>query len=127
MAEMVDNFQSMRVWLKTILVFVAAVFVVSCAVIQPEPDNKPVRMIFYNEINIFSKGVPECQYLGTIVSSDGHWYNYLFISNTNLTLGAINDMHNKASSIGANIIYINDNIDFTTSVTLLGQAYDCKL
>ncbi len=112
---------------KTTLVILSSVFVVACAVIQPHPDNKPVRLVFYNEINLVSGEIPECRYLSSIVSSDGHWYNYLFISNTNLTLGAINDMYNKANAIGANVIYINDNIDFATSVTLLGQAYNCDL
>jgi hypothetical protein len=37
----------------------------------------------------------------------------------------MNDTHNKASQIDANLIYINDNIDFATSVTLLGQACHC--
>ena len=98
--------------------------VAACAPVELHPDNKPVRLIFYNEINL-AKAVPECTYIGPIVSSYGHWYNYLFISNTNLTLGAIDDMYNKANEIGANVIYVNKNIDFATSVTLLGQAYRC--
>ena len=36
-----------------------------------------------------------------------------------------NDMYNKANAIDANVIYVNSNIDFATSVTLLGQAYKC--
>lgn len=94
----------------------------SCSIIQKYPDNKPVRLVFYNEINIAPDKRPECKFLDTLVSSEGHWYSYLFISNEDLTQGAINDMHNKANQIGANLIYINDNIDFATSVTLLGQA-----
>ena len=97
----------------------------ACTTIQPAPDNKPVRLIFYNEINLTADETLDCTYLGTIVSSDGHWYNYLFISNDDLSNGAINDMYNKASKLGANVVYINNNIDFTTSVTLLGQAYHC--
>lgn len=100
----------------------------ACTAIQPHPENKPVRLIFYNELNIATKNkTPECEYLGPLVSSEGHWYDYLFISNTNLTYGAINDMKNKANEIGANLIYINRHIDFRTSVTLLGQAYACKM
>jgi len=113
--------------IKTIFVILSCVFVASCAVIQPHAENKPVRLIFYNEINLVADKTVDCRYLGPIVSSDGHWYNYLFISNTNLTLGAINDMQNKANAIDANVIYINDNIDFATSVTLLGQAYHCGM
>ena len=112
--------------LKKILLILTSALMVSCTIIQQNPDNKPVRLIFYNEVNLVSEKKPVCQYLGSIVSSDGRWFNYLFISNTDLTLGAINDMHNKANAIGANVIYINDNIDFVTSVTFLGQAYDCE-
>lgn len=117
----------MNAWLKTTLILFLFTFIAACSVIQLNPDNKPVRLLFYNEINMVAKKTPECHYLGTIVSSDGHWYNYLFISNTSLTLGAINDMNNKANKMGANVIYINDNIDFATSVTLLGQAYSCEM
>lgn len=112
--------------IKTIKFVLLAAVITSCSIIQPDPDNKPVRLIFYNEINIVTAhNIPDCKYLGSLVSSEGHWYNYLFISNNDLTTGAINDMYNKANMIGANVVYINSNVDFTTSVTLLGQAYKC--
>ena len=96
------------------------------SIIPPLPDNNAVRLIFYNELIVIPKDKKvTCKYLGTLVSSEGHWYSFLFISNANLTQGCINDMHNKASELGANVVYINDNIDFGTSVTLLGQAYIC--
>jgi hypothetical protein len=43
-----------------------------------------------------------------------------------MTQGAIDDMYNKANEMEANVVYVNKNIDFTTSVTLLGQAYYCS-
>jgi hypothetical protein len=97
----------------------------SCAPVELHPDNKPVRMIFYNEVNL-AKNLPTCIYISPLVSSYGHWYNYLFLSNTEMTQGAIDDMYNKANEVGANVVYVNKNIDFTTSVTLLGQAYHCE-
>ncbi|NOQ70292.1 MAG: DUF4156 domain-containing protein [Gammaproteobacteria bacterium] len=115
----------MNTLLKNILVILVSVLISSCAPVQLHSDNKPVRLIFYNEVNL-TKTTPDCEYIGPIVSSYGRWYNYLFISNTGLTNGAIDDMYNKANEVGANVIYINKNIDFVTSVTLLGQAYNCK-
>ena len=106
-------------------IIIICLIISSCTVIQRHPDNNSVRLVFYNELNLSSNPLPECKYLGAIVSSEGHWYDYLFISNTELANGAINDMYNKANKIGANVVYINNNIDFVTSVTLLGQAYDC--
>ena len=115
----------MYFFIKTGLIILACLVFSSCSIIQKQPDNKPVRLVFYNEINIVPEKIPDCKFLDTLVSSEGHWYSYLFISNDDLTQGAINDMHNKANQIGANLIYINSNIDFATSVTLLGQAYHC--
>jgi len=101
-----------------------SILISSCSPVQLHPDNKPVRLVFYNEVKL-SKTIPNCEYISPITSSYGRWFNYLFISNTDLTEGAIDDMYNKANEIGANVVYINNNIDFVTSVTLLGQAYIC--
>ncbi len=110
---------------KTALIILISIFISSCASVQMNPDNKPVRLIFYNEINL-TKSMPDCEYIEPIISSYGRWYNYLFISNTDLTGGAIDDMYNKANEIGANTVYIEKNITFITSVTFLGQAYNCR-
>jgi pimeloyl-CoA synthetase len=117
----------MKKFYLTFLITSTCFFASSCSTIQPYPGNEKVRLIFFNEINIVANKKHDCNYLGTLISSDGHWYNYLFISNIDLTQGAINDMYNKANKIGANIVYIDDNIDFATSVTLLGQAYTCVM
>ena len=109
---------------KTAFIILTSILISSCAPVQLHPDNKPVRLVFYNEVKL-SKVTPECEYISPITSSYGRWFNYLFISNTDLTEGAIDDMYNKANKIGANLVYINNNIDFVTSVTLLGQAYVC--
>ncbi len=73
---------------------------------QPHPDNKQVRLVFYNKINLIADISYSCEDLATLVSSDGHWYNYLFISNTDLSNGTLNDMPNKANAIGTNDVYI---------------------
>jgi hypothetical protein len=99
----------------------------ACTPLPKHPDNKPVRMIFHNEINLvkYNKN-HECKYLGTLISSEGYWYTYWFMSNSDIARGAYHDMHNKANEIGANVVYIDSNIDFVTSVTLVGQAYACE-
>ncbi len=108
-------------------IIIVCLLVTSCGIIQKQPDTKPVRLIFYNELDIIYEGKsPSCRYLGEVVGSEGHWYTYWFESNANLTHGALNDLHNKATKLGANIVYINDQIPFVTSVTFYGQAYDCN-
>jgi hypothetical protein len=100
----------------------------SCSPInKKDPDNKPVRLIFKNELGIVAADSnPECDYLGEVIGSEGHWYTYLFVSNTDLTQGAINQIYNKANDLGANVVFISDDIPFTTSVTFYGQAYHCE-
>jgi len=115
----------MKIFYLAFFIISACFFASSCSTIQPHPDNEKVRLIYSNELNVIKNKNYDCKYLGTLVSSDGHWYNYLFISNTDLSQGALNDMYNKANKINANVVYIEDNIDFATSVTLLGQAYNC--
>ena len=85
----------MQTIVKTVSVISYCAFIAACAVIQPLPDNKPVRLVFYNELNLIARETAECKYLGPIISSEGHWYTYIFISNTDLTQGAINDMYNQ--------------------------------
>ena len=118
----------MKRLLKIYTTIFLVIIIASCSnLAKRNPDNKPVRLIHKYERNILHAGdMPDCRYLGEVIGSEGHWYTYLFISNRNLIQGAINDLHNNANAIGANIVYISDNIDFTTSVTFYGQAYDCK-
>ncbi|MBT8133350.1 MAG: DUF4156 domain-containing protein [Gammaproteobacteria bacterium] len=118
----------MRQLLKIYTITFLVIIVASCSnLAQKNPDNKPVRLIHKYEVNVLTAGeAPDCRYLGEVIGSEGHWYTYLFISNRKLIQGAINDLHNSANAIGANVVYISDNIDFTTSVTFYGQAYDCK-
>jgi pimeloyl-CoA synthetase len=63
--------------------------------------------------------------MGSVVGTEGHWYDYLFIDNKSLTYAALNDLRNSGHKLGANIIYVDDDIGFATSVTFYGQAYRC--
>ena len=114
-----------KIYLTILLSFI----IISCSsMAQKNPDNKPVRLIQKTELNTVFKGeTPDCRYIGEIVGSEGHWYTYLFISNKNLIKGALNDLHNSANAMGANVVYISDNVAFTTSVTFYGQAYACNI
>ncbi len=111
----------MNSFIKLYLLFSLVFFISSCSSLaQKNPDNKPVRLIHKYELDIVSKDkTPDCRYLGEVIGSEGHCYTYLFISNRRLIQGAINDLHNNANALAANVVYISDNIDFTTSVTFL--------
>lgn len=108
-----------------IMVILSAVFIVGgCSLIATnivQPAAKEVRIYHDDE------SVSECSFVGDVVGTEGHWYNYLFITNKDLTLGALHDLKNQASKMGADSIYLSHNMHFNTSVTLLGQAYACGI
>ena len=112
-----------KICLPALLVSSIAVLA-GCAPVELRQDNQPVQLLF-SEAALQHELERGCEYLGSLISSYGHWYNYLFISNTKLTQGAIDDMINKANQAGANVVYIT-NIDFGSSVTFIGQAHDCR-
>ncbi|MBC7005886.1 DUF4156 domain-containing protein, partial [Photobacterium sp. BZF1] len=53
-------------------------------------------------------------------------YNYWFISDRDLTQGALNQLRNQAAALGANTVSLYSPPDFSTSVTLIGNAYYCQ-
>ena len=68
----------------------------------------------------------KCKRLGEVIGSEGRWFNYLFIPNSNLIQGALNDIKNNAYELGADKVVVHKQVEFVTSVTIVGQAYDCK-
>jgi len=97
---------------------------------QTTKDSETVQLYFSLKHNIDDKLLTEfdqkCKKLGEVIGSEGRWFNYLFISNKLLTQGALDDIKNQAYKIGADKVVVHKKLDFTTSVTILGQAYDCK-
>ncbi len=91
-----------------------------CSSIPLEESAREVRILYS------MTPPPDCRLIGDIVGSAGHWYSYLFITNANLSLGALNDIKNKARKLGGNTVRVVSNREFVTSVTLIGQAYDCR-
>ncbi|MEF1288927.1 DUF4156 domain-containing protein [Vibrio sp. M260118] len=67
----------------------------------------------------------DCQWLGEITGSEGHWYNYLFFANDVMIRGALNEAKNQAYELGANTVYLISPQDFVTSFTVMGNAYHC--
>ncbi len=68
----------------------------------------------------------QCSMKGEVIGSEGHWYNYLFMTNANMMQGALNNLKNNALKKGANTVVIFQDVDFVTSVTFVGQSYNCR-
>lgn len=106
-----------------ILPVILMFFLSSCSLLEIKkikPGDETVRL--YSD----EEKVKDCTFIDEVIGTQGHWYDFLFISNKNLTQGAINDLKSQARDIGANSVHIHTNMAFQTSVTILGQAYKCS-
>ncbi|EDP59142.1 DUF4156 domain-containing protein [Vibrio sp. AND4] len=79
------------------------------------------------QIRIDSQFNPEqCEYLGEVTGSEGHWYSYWFYTNDAMMQGAMNDLKNHAALLNADTVYMVSPQDFVTSFSVLGTAYRCQ-
>jgi hypothetical protein len=105
---------------KTFFLGFIPLLLLACSTTPLKKEAKSIR-IFFN-----AEEVKECEYLGEVIGSKGHWYSSWLISNRSLARGAMNDLKNSAQRIGADSIFIPTNLLlFKTSVTFIGQAYNC--
>ena len=97
-------------------------FLIGCnATNTLQPSASKVRI--YNSI----ENKTTCTYLGEVIGSEGVLYNFLFISNHDLTMGARNDLRNQAHALGGNVIEIeNRELGYQTSTVYVGNVYRCK-
>lgn len=80
-----------------------------------------------------------CKYMGQVMGNQGNFFTGHYTSNRNLEEGAMNDLKNQASKMGANYIQLvtnragntgSYNANYgggmsQTNVTNLGNAYSC--
>jgi len=119
--ELLSRTQTGRARIRLPALLVAAGLLAGCRTIQVRPEAEPIPVHFDIE------AVRGCTYLGEVVGSEGHWYTYLFLANERMTRAAVNDMRNKASARGADAVYVPAlTLVFSTSVTILGQAFRCR-
>lgn len=121
---------------KIVSCVILALILSGCASIKL--DQQAVRVIA--SPNPAPKG---CKYVGQVVGNQGNFFTGDWTSNKNLEEGAMNDLKNKASRLGANYIQIITNragntgsmngFDGSmsghmsqTNVTNMGNAYICK-
>lgn len=91
-----------------------------CETTRLQPQSEDVRLRWDS-----AEQFKTCEEKGVMTGSEGSWYSFWFISNEDLTEGAINNLKNKASERGANTVNLYSPQSFSTSVTLMGNAYHC--
>ena len=124
---------------KLISISVLTIIISGCASIPADPQASRV-------IASPNAAPKECKYAGQVVGNQGNFFTGGFTSNRNLEEGAMNDLRNKASRLGANYIQLVTNRagvtgstsgsfdrqggyisggSQQTNVTNLGNAYRC--
>ncbi|MEZ9489256.1 DUF4156 domain-containing protein [Vibrio breoganii] len=86
--------------------------------LMPEAKNVQVRT---NNAPL----VKNCDWVGEVTGTEGHWYSYLFYPNDVLIQGAINEIKNNAYLTQANTVVLLIPHYFKTSATFVGTAYNC--
>ena len=106
--------------MKQKLYTLAILFLCGC-VPALNPEARQVEVVLNPIVAI------EGEKVGEVIGSAGKWYNSIFISNPALINGALNDLRNNAYLMGSDRVYVYRHIDFTSSVTFLGEAYSTPL
>ena len=108
--------------IKKSLLLLSCLTLSSCSLLDTHQLNENAKnIIIYGDY----EQVEHCRYVGELIGSEGRWFNFAFLSNTELTLASIADLKNQASELGANSIHIEEHMGFSTSVTFVGHAYNC--
>ena len=87
----------------------------------PTASSDDVQIRFDSQFN-----PDQCEYLGEVTGSEGHWYSYLFYTNDAMMHGAMADLKNNAALLEADTVYMVSPQDFVTSFSVLGTAYRCQ-
>lgn len=86
--------------------------------LQPEASNVHIRIDNAYRFEY-------CEWKGEVTGNEGHWYSYLFYPNDIMIKGALNELKSNAYKLGANTVFLFNPLDFNTSVTFVGTAYQC--
>ena len=66
-----------------------------------------------------------CDYKSDVIGSDGNVFTFLFISNVNLTRGALNDIRNNTMAIGEDSVFIlREQLQYATTTAFVGSVYN---
>lgn len=120
---------------KLSVVLALTVTMAGCASIKLDPQASRV-------IASPNPAPKSCKYLGQVNGNQGNFFTGAYTSNRNLEVGAMNDLKNEASKLGANYVqlivnragntgsmYVNEGSgsgnSSQTNVTNMGNAYTC--
>ncbi|MBW3141465.1 DUF4156 domain-containing protein [Ferrimonas balearica] len=100
---------------------ILSVLALSGCVTFPTPESEQVTVIWDH-----SEAITQCQHKGTVIGSEGHFYDYWLHADKDMVWGALNQMRIKTAAMGGDTLYLYQPMGFRTSVTMFGNAYDCR-
>ncbi|MGF1763657.1 DUF4156 domain-containing protein [Aliivibrio kagoshimensis] len=112
---------------KYFVLLTVSLLLVGCSTFEASNLAPPVDGSNSVQIHFDRNGIiNRCEWVKELIGSEGHWYTYLFISNNQLVQSSITQLKNQAYEAGADTVVIFEPFYFSTSVTLLGNAYACN-
>jgi hypothetical protein len=108
--------------MKTLIasVVLASTMLLTGCVTFPTQESKKVDVI-WDEVDV----VKECKRMGIVFGSEGHFYDYWLHADKDMVWGTLNQMRIKTASLGADTLYLFQPLNFSSSVTMFGNAYLC--
>lgn len=88
----------------------------------PTPESEQVNVI-WDDV----KAVENCQRMGIVYGSEGHFYDYWLHADKDMVWGTLNQMRISAAELGADTLYLYQSLDFSSSVTMFANAYLCNI
>ncbi len=87
----------------------------------PTQESEQVQVLWDN-VN----AIENCELMGTVIGSEGHFYDYWLHADKDMVWGTLNQMRIKAADLGADTLYLHQALSFSTSVTMFANVYKCK-
>ncbi|MBA5762188.1 DUF4156 domain-containing protein [Vibrio sp. 404] len=103
------------------LLCMSTLLILSGCVTFPTDESNQVNVIWDNEA-----ALKDCRYIGTVLGSEGHFYDYWLHADSDMVWGTLNQMRIKVTDLGGDTLYLYQPLGFSSSVTMLGNAYDCR-
>lgn len=106
--------------MKKVMLGVATAALLSGCVTFPTQESEQVKVI-WDDVS----AIQGCEHLGTVIGSEGHFYDYWLHADKDMVWGTLNQMRIKAAAKGADVLYLYQPFGFLSSVTMFGNAYAC--
>lgn len=99
----------------------ASTLLLTGCVTFPTPESKKVHVV-WDDV----KTIENCQPLGIVYGSEGHFYDFWLHADKDMVWGTLNQMRINAAALGADTVYLYQSLNFKSSVTMFANAYLCK-